>query len=1003
MELITEKKLKFPSINVIHSSAGSGKTYQLVERYIDFILLGKKNTDFSNIVAITFTENASKEMRERIILKLKSLANNNDKNDELSKKALSIIDEILDRYYYFNVRTIDSFVLSIFRSKAIDLNFKTDFEVVFNYNEVLNEAFARFLSKVEDDKKLYEEFESVVDFLNSTSRDFFLNPLPKIEEIFLYFLSNEDKYLLDIKPFEEKNISEKQKIEKKIIELVDKVITKTSGRGVYVDILKGYDSGSVYDIASTVVEKESVFIRGNIPEGFEKISNEIIKLSYKWLIYEMIVFYQPYVEFYEKFRNFFDDYLKKSQKIVLSRTAKDVYIDLLKNKSVVDIYLKLSSFMKHFLIDEFQDTSLGQWSVIRPFVEEAISSDGSGFFIGDIKQAIYMFRNADYRIMFEFLNKRSTNSYINTESIGSIDVYDIKKNYRTDKKILEYVDSIFSSNIFKEYLKDYLPEKLSSLYQIKHIPDSKNDGYYKTILISKTDNFEDEIKEKILEIIKDVIKRYPYSSVAVLTYKNEQVEKISSWISEIAPVASYSSLDVRKNLVVSSIISFLKFLDSGNYFSFFEFINSDVFKKKYGVFYKSILEIYFNLRDKKERKYIFEKELEKLYPQFYKELILQFKNDSLVLNVYELLIKIYRFFEVYKNFPEFSLFLLKFAEIIYGFSIENYSLNKTIKMLNDNDDESFSIELSPSVDSIKVMTFHKAKGLGFDVVINVFWEGKSGYDEGMHFVPAENLYVLKINKSHSKALEKSDYKNILDGYESVKFDEAISKINLFYVAMTRAKKELYNIVYVKLKDSILKVFEDENIEKEGGRKYEESISKKKDLYLDIDFAPLPVSYPFVKEPDTDDEIKIKGRVIHRALSMIKKSSDFKDISLLIKKSFLIEEVSYNDDIFNEVYKVISEVLKDKNFVSFFEGDIKEVLNESEIISDDGKVFRPDRVVIREKSIDIVDFKSGGFDEKHLKQVKDYIKRFLEMYPEKEIYGYLYYVNEKKCIRVYEKD
>jgi ATP-dependent exoDNAse (exonuclease V) beta subunit len=87
MELITERKLKFPSISVIHSSAGSGKTHQLVERYIDFILLGNKNTDFSNIVAITFTENASKEMRERIISRLKSLANGNDK---LSKKALSI-------------------------------------------------------------------------------------------------------------------------------------------------------------------------------------------------------------------------------------------------------------------------------------------------------------------------------------------------------------------------------------------------------------------------------------------------------------------------------------------------------------------------------------------------------------------------------------------------------------------------------------------------------------------------------------------------------------------------------------------------------------------------------------------------------------------------------------------------------------------------------------------------------------------------------------------------
>ena len=998
MNLTTQKKIKFPSITLIHSSAGSGKTYQLVERYVNFLLSDIKNTDFSNIVAITFTENASKEMRERIISRLKKEALNN-------KKASYIVDEILDRYYYFNVKTIDSFVLSIFKAKSLDLSFKSNFDVIFNYEEIGNEVFTRFLQDVEEDKSLYSEFEKSIEILNLTSREFFLNPLPKIEKIFMKFLLNEDKYLCDIKNFSEKLVNQKKKLENKIIKIISQVIAETSGKGIYVDINRGFNTGKIYDIAKKIVEKDGIFTAGKVPEKFQNINNEIKKISYEWFVYDILLFFHPYVKLYQKFRDFFDDYLKKSQKVVLSRTVRDIYKDLIKNKGVLDVYIKLSSFMKHFLIDEFQDTSLGQWAVIRPFVEEAISSNGTGFFIGDVKQAIYMFRNADYKIMFEFLNKPSNNYYIKTEPVEKIDIYNIEENFRTDKKILEYVDSIFSSEVLGNYLNSYLPNNLSSLYNIKHKPVSKDDGYYKTIIIPKSDEFENDIKKNLINVVEDVIKRYPYSSIAILTYKNEQVEKISSWISSITPVASYSSLDVRKNPAVSSVIAFLRFLDSGDYFSFFEFINSCVFKKKYGDFYKEILDICLDIRSQPERRFIFEDEIKKRYPDFYK-VIEDFRKDAGLLNVYELVMKIYRFFNIYENFNNFSSFSLKFADIVYEFSIDNYSLHNLIEMIDERDEENFSIEISPSLDAIKVMTFHKAKGLGFDVVINVFWEEKTRPNDGMYFVGTKNeVYVLKINKSHAISLEKldkKDYKDILNGYKNVILDDAVSKINLFYVAMTRAKKELYNIVYIESKDSILKIFENEKIKNEGGKKYKGFQKASKDILRNIDLTLNKITYPFIKELDKDNELKIRGRIIHNVFSMIKNKSDFKYICNFLKKSVLAEGVSDNY-IYNEILKDILSVIKDKNFIRFFEGDIVEVLNEAEIILEDGKVLRPDRVVIRNENIDIVDFKTGAYDDKHKKQIEIYCKSFMNIYPNKKIYGYLYYIDEKRLMEFYEKD
>src|ERR1700690_3931554 len=144
----------FPHITVLKASAGSGKTHTLTKRYVQFILSGHilKN-GLRNILAITFSNNAAREMKERVLSWLKSAYfDDPERMEELSQitsldrerireRAGLLVDEILDHYSDFQVRTIDSFMTTVFKSSAIDFGYNPDFEIVLNNNALMDYSF----------------------------------------------------------------------------------------------------------------------------------------------------------------------------------------------------------------------------------------------------------------------------------------------------------------------------------------------------------------------------------------------------------------------------------------------------------------------------------------------------------------------------------------------------------------------------------------------------------------------------------------------------------------------------------------------------------------------------------------------------------------------------------------------------------------------------------------------------------------------------------------------
>lgn len=1017
---LKDSELKFPHIFLIHSSAGSGKTENLAYRYIQFILSDKipKNS-ISNLLAVTFTENSAKEMKNRIMNILKKLALEDKEtlkriekyiegsSKSLSQKSEEKIEEILDNYNFFNISTIDSFVLKIFEASLRKLNYPCEFDLSFEYSDLMDESFSYFMHKALKDPYLTSEIESAIDFMDVTEKRFFINPIEKIKENFEKFIKKEDLLLSEISEADNRIFNEKMKLRNEIWALADDLLSKVEHKDVYADIIEGYKQKNISLMADKIFEKGKVLKKKEeyIDEKIALKSDKILKLCSEYLILESLSFYHPYVKIYRRFKDDFKIYLKKNTtSAVLSGVNREVgeYLKNLSEEKIIDIYIKLSSFLRHFLIDEFQDTSYSQWSVIRPLIEEAISSQGSGFFIGDIKQAIYMFRDADYRIINEFIKKpKSNNSYMELSSLEKgIERFDIDINYRSSKEILDYVNKVLNSEKFKVFCEENGLKEFYKNYKVKHKAYRKTTGRFKTLIIQKVgeEDIEEKVKSVFIKALKDMVLRYGYSNVAVLSYKNDTVEKIAGWVNEIGyPLASYSSLDSRKNKIVKGVIGLLKFLENNDdNLSLYEFLNCGVLSE---VSDEEVENIFVKSKIEKKPAWCVLKEIK---PFVYKESLEIFMSAYGYLGVYEIVNLIYRRFELFERFREHGAFLLKFLEVVFEktLSEKSYSLSNFISDILREEDESFSIEISQHLNAVNIMTFHKAKGLQFDGVINIFWKGRKTGRDNMYFLKdGEGVNVLKINKNLGEALLDRKNNSINKVYAENKVKENIAEINAVYVALTRTKTDLFNIVVEPKDNDILSVFED----LDGGVAGEIKNEEFKPRHMLISLPRLRSTiYPFLKKPDLENEVEIRGRVYHKVISMITYSNELANLENIALKACSLESVFVDENFLKEIKLKITDLFKKREISEFFQKKPgRKILIEKEFVSKKGEILRPDRIVMDEV-IHLIDFKTGEKDISYLNQIKKYVETVRNIYSKKTI-GYLCYIDKGLLEKVYEKN
>ncbi|MHB8055777.1 MAG: UvrD-helicase domain-containing protein, partial [Candidatus Aminicenantales bacterium] len=808
------------------ASAGSGKTYALSLRFAEFLLTDGPpdvRQDLPNILAITFTRNAAREMKVRILdwlkegfraegesaeellRRLEKDYREKDKKAELSRRAEAAIERILAGYTDFQVDTIDSFAAMVFRASAVDLGYGPDFEISLDPREILDYAFARVLRRVKPAGEEGKAFRRILDdlFLQGGEKSRFLwDPTPKISEKLNAFLvklaARPGDLVLDDCREEKTEIGKKiRTTANRLKHWVDASGLEVATRGHYAKkILPAIEDGRWTDLLECSFKTKPVKTAGKKNAGaagtVEKIDAEWEKLQAHvgaLALYCARDFFLPYLRAYQSVQAEMSSAKRSRGLLFLDDVNRELhrYLD---RGIVPDVYFRLGDRIYHYLIDEFQDTSPIQWKILKPLIEESLGRGGSLFLVGDTKQAIYGFRDADFRIMRDLEEGK--------EAFGPAPttIRELGVNYRSEGEILDFVKALFlglkpaSGN---EANGPEADEKeidygrlagLSGLNQFEQsvLKEREARGYVRYTLINETaadgpkgeneggepvgcgeraepeepaeDGSDRDAPEKkeLQTLVEELHGRgWRWADLAVLAYRNAEVAEVAAWLNEKnIEIISFSNLDIRRRKIIGEILSFLRFLDAPpDDLAFSEFLLGDLFTAIAGEKFDLSARREF-LRDcYREDARPYYTALHRRHPVLWEKYFEPFFKSVGYLPLYDLVTRMYREFNVFALFPGEEAALTKLLEAIKGFEGEGRNdLREFLEFSagEEDPDNAWTIDVPRETDAVKIMSIHKAKGATIPVVICLLYgqtfKGNDFYLQDA----ADGVHVFIINR-----------------------------------------------------------------------------------------------------------------------------------------------------------------------------------------------------------------------------------------------------------------
>ncbi|MEW6042234.1 MAG: 3'-5' exonuclease, partial [Elusimicrobiota bacterium] len=465
------------------------------------------------------------------------------------------------------------------------------------------------------------------------------------------------------------------------------------------------------------------------------------------------------------------------------------------------------------------------------------------------------------------------------------------------------------------------------------------------------------------------------------------------------------------------ILSLLKFMDSPvDDLSFANFISGEIFLSATGIKRGPILEFMFrkNISPETRAEYLYQHfrnahEFAQTWQNYFDEI---YKKIGF-LSLYEIIALCFEKFEIFRNFPDEAAFLIRFLEVVSLLQAQGINnVRDFLEFALDNDEESsqiFSVILPEYVNAVRIMTFHKAKGLGFPVVINMIYDEK-GETSAMYFHETEPG-VIKVFYIKKDFAEKSSVLNKI--HASKKLDENVQNLNLLYVITTRAKNEMYNLIIRKarkklpkaLAEKLTDVFEDEKMGKPSKKK-PEKVAKAETCKVFVSgtgYADMePLSFADSRKWTFQRYLEsAEGEFYHEVLAKLE-YLDNVSVELMGK---IVEEASENynfkfdrDRIKNALMDFLN-IEKVREWFLRKEGRI--IKTEVEFYGRREGLMRMDRVVFDRETISVIDFKTGHEEiSEYENQIKKYVQVLREIYPGKKVQGYLAYIDLKK-IKEYE--
>jgi ATP-dependent exoDNAse (exonuclease V) beta subunit len=1024
--------MQSPSFSIYDASAGSGKTYTLVREYLKIILSSPKNDAYRNILAITFTNKAVHEMKSRIVGSLSEFTKDTpsakamDLMEDLSRetglsiikiktKSQNIIKHLIHNYAAFDISTIDKFTHKVIRAFAHDLNLPMTFEVTLDTENLLVEAVDAIIAQAGQDETLTK---LLIDFtMEKTDDDKSWDVSREILETGRLVLNENNRN--EISHFHDTSIEEFVAIKKKmsvlcgdlekenadyaleLLSLIEKngIDLKSFSRGTFPNHLESIRDGKFNprnktfhefdDIAINKTAKDRTLIENIIPELLQSLDK-----VYK--NFEKRDFYKAFLKNITPLSllNTVSNELAKiqSEQNILSISEFNAIIHReIQNQPAPFIYERLGERYRHFFIDEFQDTSEMQWQNLIPLIDNALSGQddlgnkGTLMIVGDPKQSIYRWRGGKAEQFIEL--SKDVNPFNNPDKL----IKHLDTNYRSYSEVID-----FNNAFFKLISTEFSNEDYKDLYENHSFQNSnsKKGGYVNISflpIIEKSDfGDEEDIVEKsdlyvlaTLNTIQNVLREgFEYRDIVILTRKRDQGIAIANYLTEQSiPLLSSETLMIQNATEVRLIVHLLKYLNNS--------IDLEA-KANFLHFLGNTKEIEMPIHDfiAQGMAQRFENDFEKWLLLF--DVSLSFE-DIRKKSLYEAVEIIISKFVLPS---EGNAYVQYFLDIVLERDIRNQAGIADFLSYWDKNAHKFSIPSPEGNNAVRIMTIHKSKGLEFPVVIMPFAE------EDYSRKPKDKLWLDAEDADLGVPKALIDNSSAVEGFgESAsavfnlkKQEELLDNINVLYVALTRAEEQLYvisqslnekkdgeypnNMASFFIKHLIHKgVYDSEKLEYEFG--------DRKRLSISGEVLNLVKTIPVVSEVLNPKNIKIAqreslmwgthqqeaisyGNIVHEILAFIKDKSD---VDLAVTKA--LENGLINFDQAEKVLQTLLEIVNHPELNICFDGK-NNILNEQTIVQKEGKILKPDRIVLTQnKEAYLLDYKTGAINSKYTQQIQEY--------------------------------
>ena len=786
---------------------------------------------YRNILAVTFTNKATEEMKMRILSQLygiwKALPESDNylkaiaektgyKEPLIRERAGQGLANLLHNYNYFRVETIDTFFQSVLRNMARELDLTTNLKIGLNDVQVEELAVDQLIADLSTTDVVLQWILKYI--MESISDDKSWNVITQIKRFGRTIFNDEYKAVsqqlkqkMEEKGFFEQYTNRLREIRKaaedRMKMIGESFFDTLEGEGLSTDDLANKNRGiasffrklqnGVFDpsienatVANCLDNPEKWCARTHPQRDFiislaERDLGNILRFAVKerpqqWKLYksaDLTLRHLNQLRLLGSIEEKVRELNENNNRFLLSDTQQLLHA-LIEGSDSPFIFEKIGTQLEHVMIDEFQDTSTVQWQNFRVLLDEAMSHEGgSNLIVGDVKQSIYRWRSGDWRLLNDIEQQ------FRQEQIVTLP---LKTNYRSEREVITFNNHFFTHAAEQEYLAQKelsgeAAEQLKRAYDdvVQNIPENREDAGEVSVTLLPSEDYQEQTLQQVADTIGELLSRgVPQQAIAILVRTNASIPKIAQYFLEQIPevnIVSDEAFRLDASSAVNLLVSALRLLthpdDQLTKAAIVKFYHIDVLHEEAED--NSLL--------------LSTNNLDQLLP----EAFLTQREVLLTMPLYELAERLHAIFEL-ERLNEQSAYVFTFYDQLASFVSENTADIDSFLAAWDESLCGKTIQ-SKETNGVRILSIHKSKGLEYDFVICPFCDWQLEKSDILWCQPQEqpfsDLPIAPVDYSQKQMLGTIYEQDYLQEH----LQNTVDNLNLLYVAFTRAKRGLYVI------------------------------------------------------------------------------------------------------------------------------------------------------------------------------------------------------------------